>query len=246
MTIFLYHFFCEVSEMARRNSKNSWSGFSGNLHRSSDDIEVGRFQGGRSPFLLTVLLLLAAFLAYLIFTVLSDTSKKGPPVEVVEKQLATPKADGKTQETRSQVESSNRPPVVVIVNNSQAVHPPAQIHLQASSNHNMLPTANCRVANLSQGSNWLDSDACLVVGMTVGASMSIFGIGTESPIKFISGAEFIIKANDQSSECDSSKTTDRCMRWITANQILGSDEGGGGKRRYWFWLVTRGPIVVFD
>lgn len=99
---------------------------------------------------------------------------------------------------------------------------------------------NCVVANLSQGSNWLNRGGCL----TVGTSTNLFGVGTEAPIREITGADFIIRTNDQTAECDSAKTSDRCAGWIAANQTLGSDEGGGGKRRYWFWLTTSGSINI--
>lgn len=58
-------------------------------------------------------------------------------------------------------------------------------------------------------------------------------IGAESPITSISGGDFIVTTNDESSSCDSRQSADRCSTWINQNQKLGGEDSRLHKPRFW-------------
>jgi hypothetical protein len=146
--------------------------------------------------------------------------------------------------TTYQIEQEKTQQILATAKASRGSAPQVEVSEQPTTSWTRPQTSNCALARLSQGSNWLNSGGCLTVGTTIGTATPLFGVGTESPIRAITGADFIIRTNDQSAECNSAETSDRCAGWIAANQTLGSDEGGGGKRRYWFWLTTKGNINI--
>ncbi len=147
--------------------------------------------------------------------------------------------------TTFQIEQEKTQQILATAKASRGSAPQVEVSEQPTTSWSRpQASASCALARLSQGSNWLNSGGCLTVGTTIGTATPLFGVGTESPIRAITGADFIIRTNDQSAECNSAETSDRCAGWIAANQTLGSDEGGGGKRRYWFWLTTKGNINI--
>jgi hypothetical protein len=99
-------------------------------------------------------------------------------------------------------------------------------------------TQACIQVNDPKGSSLMDRGVCMAVGPTSGK----FAIGAESPVLNISGADFIVMTNDETSRCDSKECD--VKDWLQKNQTLGGEDARYHKPRYWLRYVAQGVINI--
>jgi hypothetical protein len=97
------------------------------------------------------------------------------------------------------------------------------------------------LTDLSEGKGYmLAKGECF----SMGATPFQISLATESPITSITGSNFVIITNDESSSCDSSQVGDRCNSWMKEHQILGVEDSNSHKERYWYLVKSYGDIKI--
>jgi hypothetical protein len=81
---------------------------------------------------------------------------------------------------------------------------------------------------------------------SMGATPFQISLATQTPITSVTGGDFTIITNDESSSCDSREVNDRCDGWMKDHQILGVEDSNLHKPRYWYLIKPKGNVKIYS